>query len=197
MSWWARTTSALFWAAIAGYNAGPGNVRKALEAGADPDSVTTGRDYSKDVKARARAFKEVLGEPPPAHKRLSVCHFLAHPPAGLVHGLVLPRGASPMCSWGPTSSPASWATGSDPARGARTRTRWWPSCRPFRSIIAADHLSRGESRMTSFLLSPVGKYVALGLLLALVIWRLSGERMRGPAGPGTGQGCGNDPGGER
>jgi uncharacterized protein (TIGR02594 family) len=51
----------LFWAAIAGYNAGPGNVRKALEAGADPDSVTTGRDYSRDVRAKAAAFKEVLG----------------------------------------------------------------------------------------------------------------------------------------
>jgi hypothetical protein len=51
----------LFWAAIAGYNAGPGNVRKALEAGALPDSVTTGRNYSRDVKARALAFKEVLG----------------------------------------------------------------------------------------------------------------------------------------
>jgi uncharacterized protein (TIGR02594 family) len=51
----------LFWAAIAGYNAGPGNVRKALEAGADPDSVTTGRDYSWDVRAKAAALKEVLG----------------------------------------------------------------------------------------------------------------------------------------
>jgi uncharacterized protein (TIGR02594 family) len=51
----------LFWAAIAGYNAGPGNVRKALEAGADPDSVTTGRDYSRDVKGKAAALKEALG----------------------------------------------------------------------------------------------------------------------------------------
>ncbi|MFA4904486.1 MAG: M15 family metallopeptidase [Desulfobaccales bacterium] len=51
---------ALFRGAIAGYNCGPGNVRKALEAGADVDARTTGRDYSRDVLARAKAFKEVL-----------------------------------------------------------------------------------------------------------------------------------------
>jgi hypothetical protein len=51
---------ALFWATVAAYNAGPGNVRKALEAGAHPDSVTTGRNYAQDVKSRALAFKEVL-----------------------------------------------------------------------------------------------------------------------------------------
>lgn len=50
----------MFWATIAAYNCGPEKVRKALEAGADPDSVTTGRDYSRDVQARAKIFKEVL-----------------------------------------------------------------------------------------------------------------------------------------
>jgi len=50
----------LFRATISAYNAGPGNVRKALEAGAPPDSVTTGRDYAQDVMSRAKAFKEVI-----------------------------------------------------------------------------------------------------------------------------------------
>jgi uncharacterized protein (TIGR02594 family) len=52
--------AALFRASIAGYNCGPGNVRKALEAGEDVDARTTGRDYSADVLKRARGFKEVL-----------------------------------------------------------------------------------------------------------------------------------------
>lgn len=52
---------ALFRGAIAAYNCGPGNVRKALEAGADVDSLTTGRDYSADVLRRAVGLKEALG----------------------------------------------------------------------------------------------------------------------------------------
>jgi hypothetical protein len=51
---------ALFKATVAAYNCGPGNVRKALEAGTDVDSLTTGRDYAKDVLARAKALYEAL-----------------------------------------------------------------------------------------------------------------------------------------
>ena len=47
-------------AALAAYNAGPAAVRRALARGADPDSVTTGRDYSADVLRRARSFAEQL-----------------------------------------------------------------------------------------------------------------------------------------
>jgi hypothetical protein len=50
----------MFWATIAAYNAGAGGVSKALAAGQDPDAATTGRNYSQDVRARARALKEVL-----------------------------------------------------------------------------------------------------------------------------------------
>lgn len=50
----------LFWATIAAYNCGPGNVLRALRAGADVDSLTTGRDYSQDVNRRARELKEAL-----------------------------------------------------------------------------------------------------------------------------------------
>jgi len=51
---------ALFKATVAAYNCGPGNVRKALEAGTDVDSRTTGRDYAKDVLARAKALYGAL-----------------------------------------------------------------------------------------------------------------------------------------
>jgi hypothetical protein len=51
---------ALFKATVAAYNCGPGNVRKALEAGTDVDSLTTGRDYAKDVLARAKALYGAL-----------------------------------------------------------------------------------------------------------------------------------------
>jgi hypothetical protein len=44
-------------AAIAGYNCGPGNVLKAVNAGLDVDYYTFGRDYSKDVLNRAGWFK--------------------------------------------------------------------------------------------------------------------------------------------
>ncbi|PTL76870.1 peptidoglycan-binding protein [Vitiosangium sp. GDMCC 1.1324] len=43
-------------AALAAYNAGPGNVQKALRNGRDPDSVTTGHDYGKDVLSRMKQF---------------------------------------------------------------------------------------------------------------------------------------------
>jgi soluble lytic murein transglycosylase-like protein len=43
---------------LAAYNAGPGAVRKALKRGADPDSVTTGKDYGADVLDRAAAVQE-------------------------------------------------------------------------------------------------------------------------------------------
>ncbi len=44
-------------AAIAGYNCGPGNVLKAVNAGLDVDYYTFGRDYSKDVLNRAGWFQ--------------------------------------------------------------------------------------------------------------------------------------------
>ena len=43
-------------ATASSYNAGPGNVRKALNKGKSPDSVTTGGDYGKDVLAKATAL---------------------------------------------------------------------------------------------------------------------------------------------
>ena len=48
---------ALLRAAIAGYNAGPGNALRALRDGHDIDFFTTGRDYSKDVLNRAGFFQ--------------------------------------------------------------------------------------------------------------------------------------------
>jgi hypothetical protein len=50
----------LFLATVAAYNCGPGNVGKALVAGDNIDSLTTGKDYSHDVLIRAKSFKEVL-----------------------------------------------------------------------------------------------------------------------------------------
>ena len=44
-------------AALAGYNAGPGNALRALRDGYDVDFFTTGRDYSKDVLNRAGFFQ--------------------------------------------------------------------------------------------------------------------------------------------
>ncbi|RJR32454.1 MAG: hypothetical protein C4567_18715 [Deltaproteobacteria bacterium] len=43
----------LWWGAVAAYNCGEGNVRKALERGRGVDQYTTGKDYSADVKGRA------------------------------------------------------------------------------------------------------------------------------------------------
>jgi Putative peptidoglycan binding domain/Transglycosylase SLT domain len=48
---------ALLRAAIAGYNAGPGNALRAIRDGHDIDFFTTGRDYSKDVLNRAGFFQ--------------------------------------------------------------------------------------------------------------------------------------------
>ena len=48
---------ALLQAAIAGYNAGPGNALRALRDGHDIDFFTAGRDYSKDVLNRAGFFQ--------------------------------------------------------------------------------------------------------------------------------------------
>jgi len=44
-------------AALAGYNAGPGRVLKAIKEGKDIDHYTTGRDYSADVLNRAGWFQ--------------------------------------------------------------------------------------------------------------------------------------------
>ena len=46
--------------AAAAYNAGPGNVDRALAAGHSADSVTTGGDYGSDVARRYEHFRRVL-----------------------------------------------------------------------------------------------------------------------------------------
>ena len=48
---------ALLQAALAGYNAGPGNALRALRDGYDIDFFTAGRNYSKDVLNRAGFFQ--------------------------------------------------------------------------------------------------------------------------------------------
>jgi hypothetical protein len=50
--------AALFRAMLASYNAGPGNVLRALRDGRDVDFYTAGRNYSEDVLARADFFRE-------------------------------------------------------------------------------------------------------------------------------------------
>lgn len=62
----ARTFGGYTKAALAAYNAGPGNVQQAVAAGRDPDSVTTGRDYGADVLSRATAFAELVRANAPA-----------------------------------------------------------------------------------------------------------------------------------
>jgi Transglycosylase SLT domain len=47
--------------AAAAYNAGPGNVDRALAAGRSADSVTAGGDYGSDVARRFEHFRHVLG----------------------------------------------------------------------------------------------------------------------------------------
>lgn len=44
----------LIWASTAAYNCGAGNVMKSLKAGLSVDARTTGRDYSADVRVRAK-----------------------------------------------------------------------------------------------------------------------------------------------
>ncbi|MEM1044405.1 MAG: lytic transglycosylase domain-containing protein, partial [Bacteroidota bacterium] len=48
-------------AAVAAYNSGPGNVRKALRRDLPAEHYTTGRDYATDVLARARVISAALG----------------------------------------------------------------------------------------------------------------------------------------
>ena len=48
--------------AAAAYNAGPGNVDRALAAGHSADSVTAGSDYGSDVARRYEHFRRVLGQ---------------------------------------------------------------------------------------------------------------------------------------
>lgn len=48
--------------AAAAYNAGPGNVDRALRAGRGADSTTTGGDYGSDVARRFAHFQRVLGK---------------------------------------------------------------------------------------------------------------------------------------
>lgn len=49
-------------AITAAYNCGEGNVYKALSAGNDVDSRTTGHDYSKDVWQRRNFYKQIVSE---------------------------------------------------------------------------------------------------------------------------------------
>lgn len=53
------TGTDLYAATAAAYNAGPGNVMKALRRGRSYDSVTTGKDYGRDVLRRAGRFMDV------------------------------------------------------------------------------------------------------------------------------------------
>lgn len=43
------------------YNAGSGNVKTALAAGRDPDVITTGGNYGRDVIARQQLIKQLIG----------------------------------------------------------------------------------------------------------------------------------------
>ncbi len=52
------TGALLLRATVTAYNAGSGNVKAAIRAGRDVDSVTTGRDYSKDVLNRAGWYQK-------------------------------------------------------------------------------------------------------------------------------------------
>lgn len=48
--------------AVAGYNGGVGSAVRAYKDHGDPDRVTTGKDYSKDVLVRQRAIRKWLSQ---------------------------------------------------------------------------------------------------------------------------------------
>ena len=54
----------------ASYNCGPGGVRKAIEAGKDPDVYTTGGNYGCDVLARMKHFEDLLATMPKEEPRV-------------------------------------------------------------------------------------------------------------------------------
>ena len=68
-------------AAVAAYNAGAGRVRSALAAGLSPDAVTTGRDYSSDVRRRMQIIDSILGS---SHRSQSLKAIIAMSLAGFV-----------------------------------------------------------------------------------------------------------------
>lgn len=47
---------------IAAYNTGEGNVLRSVKRGKDPDTTTTGGDYSLDVIERQKVFEELISE---------------------------------------------------------------------------------------------------------------------------------------
>ena len=55
-----RSSKGDLFMAVAGYNAGLGNVRKAINQGHSAEFYTTGKDYASDVLNRARQFKILL-----------------------------------------------------------------------------------------------------------------------------------------
>ena len=54
------TPDELMIATLSAYNAGEGAVGRALQRGASTDSVTTGKDYARDVLNRASVFANRL-----------------------------------------------------------------------------------------------------------------------------------------
>ncbi|MDR8390006.1 transglycosylase SLT domain-containing protein [Aliifodinibius sp. S!AR15-10] len=64
--------------AVAAYNAGPANVRKAVHTGLPPDVVTTGGDYASDIQKRANLIRRWLGMPAAASQAVYLV------PAGLL-----------------------------------------------------------------------------------------------------------------
>lgn len=65
MNWLILSKDAAERPAIAAYNCGEGNVRKAIDAGADVDLYTTGHDYSRAVLAYAEAYRGLAAAGPP------------------------------------------------------------------------------------------------------------------------------------
>ena len=54
------TPDQLMTATLSAYNGGEGAVGRALQRGASTDSVTTGKDYARDVLNRASVFANQL-----------------------------------------------------------------------------------------------------------------------------------------